>query len=93
MQIQPPGRGERAPPDTGELRADARLRIFCQRNIAAPDMQHRRFAPVEAIAEIQVERPVPAQLRVRFASMAALASVSPWLRAVKRLAPWPSSAP
>jgi hypothetical protein len=27
-------------------------------------MQNRRLAPVEAIAEVQVERPVPSELRM-----------------------------
>src|SRR5579863_5009719 len=47
-----------AKPDTAKLFADARLGIFCQRNVATENVQDRRFAPVEGVAEIQVKRPV-----------------------------------
>src|ERR1700735_1629445 len=66
MQIETPLGFPCAGGDAVELPADARLRVFRQCNFTPEDMQDWRFAPVIGIAEIQVERPVPAQLRARF---------------------------
>src|ERR1700744_1232891 len=50
----------------GELGAHARLGIFRQRYLPAEHSQDWRFAPVEAVAEVQIERPVAIELRPRF---------------------------
>ena len=66
MQVEVPCRFLHLQPDTAELLSDAWFSVFCQRNVAPEDMEDRRFAPVEGVAEIQIDRPVPAQLRAAF---------------------------
>src|ERR1700735_293212 len=63
MQVEPPCRCLRAPPDQTELSANAGLGVFGQRDVAAKNMEHRRFSPVERVAEIEVDRPVLGQFR------------------------------
>src|SRR3981189_2244267 len=66
MQIEPPRARLRLRPDTAELIANARFGIFRQRDVAAKDMENRRLGPVERVAEIQIDRPIPGQFRARF---------------------------
>ena len=66
MQVEAPRRFLRVRPDTAELLSDARFGVFRQCNVTAENMQDRRFAPVVGVAEIQVDRPILAQLRTGF---------------------------
>ena len=65
MQIEAAGRSQRMRPDHGKLRPDSRLGVFCQRDLVPHHLQNRRLAPAESVAEIEVERPVLAELRMR----------------------------
>src|ERR1700733_15968588 len=63
MQVEPPCRCLRTPSDQTELPANAGFGVFGQRDVAAKNMEHRRFSPVERVAEIKLNRPVLGQFR------------------------------
>jgi hypothetical protein len=66
MQIEAARCGIPVRPDPRQLAADTRLGVGRQRDFAPEHVQHRRFAPTQRVAEIQVERPIPAQLGTSF---------------------------
>ncbi len=66
MKVQPSGCGKRPFANVSKLGAHSRLGIFGKWNCPAEHMKNRRLAPVETVAEIQIDRPVPRELWARF---------------------------